>query len=124
MACTAQALPSGSLKNTNWPQGNCWTSLTSTPRPASSACAAWMWGTTICMPLIEAGAEGDGAGRTGWREPHEAHLVADRVVVVQVKANLVNVEILGAVHVRDGDVHQFELPIHARTSFGRVRSGR
>src|SRR6266511_336102 len=118
MACTAQALPSGSLKNTNWPQGNSWTSLTSTPRPASSACAAW--GRT----RPQAGADGDGAGRTGWRELHEAHLVADRVVVVQVKADLVDVEILGAVHVRDGDVHQFELPIHARTSFGRVRSGR
>ena len=37
MACTAQPFPSGSLKKTNEPQGNSWTSLTSTPRPASSA---------------------------------------------------------------------------------------
>jgi hypothetical protein len=43
------------LKNTNQPQGNCWTSLTSTPRPTSSARAAWMSGTTSCMPCTEPG---------------------------------------------------------------------
>jgi hypothetical protein len=50
LSCTAQPLPSGSLKKTNEPQGNCWTSLTSTPRSTSSARAAPMSGTTICSP--------------------------------------------------------------------------
>ena len=48
--CTAQPLPYGSAKKTKRPQGKSWTSLTSTPRSTSSACAASMSATTICMP--------------------------------------------------------------------------
>src|SRR5207247_656975 len=44
ISCTAQPLPSGSLKKTNEPQSNFWTSLTSTPRSTSSSRAACMSG--------------------------------------------------------------------------------
>src|SRR5690606_3328583 len=63
---TAQALPSGSLKNANPTlSSGCgtgrgfspriWISLTSTPRAASSAQAASRSGTTSCRPLREPG---------------------------------------------------------------------
>jgi hypothetical protein len=58
-------LPSGSLKNTNPTLSSSSpgigfsatfvTSLTSTPRATSSACAARMSGTTSCRPLTEPG---------------------------------------------------------------------
>ena len=51
----AQPLPSGSAKNTNRPQGNSCTSLTSTPRPASSRRAASASATTICRPCTDPG---------------------------------------------------------------------
>ena len=49
------AFPSGSAKKTNRPHGNSWTSLTSTPRPARSACAASASSTTSCRPFTEPG---------------------------------------------------------------------
>src|SRR5574341_1212691 len=63
--------------------------------------------------LCDSSADGDRAGRPRRGELHEADLVVDPVVVVGMKAGLVGVEGLGAVHVRDGDCHQFELPVHA-----------
>jgi AraC-like DNA-binding protein len=47
---TDQPLPSGSLKKTNEPQSNVWTSLTSTPRPTSSVRAVSTSDTTSCSP--------------------------------------------------------------------------
>jgi hypothetical protein len=48
-------LPSGSLKNTKRPHGKSWTSLTSTPRSASSARARSALATTTCRPLTDPG---------------------------------------------------------------------
>jgi hypothetical protein len=39
------------------------------------------------------------------------------VIDVQIKADLLGVEGLGAVHVRNGNHHEFELPIHDAASF-------
>jgi hypothetical protein len=39
------------------------------------------------------------------------------VIDVQVEAELVDVELLGTIHVRDGDQHEFELEIHDAPSF-------
>jgi hypothetical protein len=64
----------------------------------------------------EAGADRDRAGRAGRRELHEAHRVADDVVVVGDEAGLLDVERLGAVDVRDGDRDQLELPVHHHRS--------
>ena len=50
ISCTAQPLPSGIAEEDERPQGNDWTSLTSTPRPASSARAASMSETTSWRP--------------------------------------------------------------------------
>ena len=47
------------MKKTNEPQSNSWTSLTSTPRSASSARAPWMSGTTSCSPWTEPGVIAD-----------------------------------------------------------------
>ena len=52
---TAQPFPSGSVKKTNRPHGKSWTSLTSTPRPERSSCAASMSATTSCRPCTEPG---------------------------------------------------------------------
>src|ERR671920_2126990 len=47
------------------------------------------------------GSQGDRAGRSGRRQLDKANLIADPVVVVRVEADLLGVERLGAVHVRD-----------------------
>jgi hypothetical protein len=49
---------------------------------------------------------------------HEANLVADPVVVVDVEADLLGVEGLRTVHVRDGDRDELESPVHEPLSFG------
>lgn len=51
----AHWLPSGSAKVTKCPQARTWTSLTSTPRPASSSWARWMSATTICRDAVPGG---------------------------------------------------------------------
>src|SRR5881396_2464359 len=68
-SCTAQLLPSGSLKKKNEFHGSprpsahtpswlmCWTGLASRPRPTSSARAASMSDTTSCRPFTEPGGE-------------------------------------------------------------------
>ena len=43
---------------------------------------------------------------------NEAKLIADPMIVVSVKAGLLGVEGLGLIYVRDGDLHQFEPPVH------------
>ena len=56
ISCTAQPLPSGSLKKTKRPHGKSCTSPTSMPRPTSSARAASASGTTSWRPSSEPGA--------------------------------------------------------------------
>ena len=60
----------------------------------------------------EPGADRDRARRPGRRDLHEPHLVAHRMVVVEVEARLVDVERLRAVDVGDGHVHEFEPEVH------------
>jgi hypothetical protein len=52
----------------------------------------------------------------------EANLVADLVVMVRVEAGLLGVEGLRAVHVRHGDLHQFESPVHGAPIRGHPRA--
>ena len=85
----------------------CRMSLTSTPRPTSSACAASMSVTTRCVPAYEPGAasvipmpieiEQAEPGGVSWTT---RNVVAGAVVDVEVEAELLGVELLGAVHVR------------------------
>lgn len=56
IACSAQPLPSGSLKKTKLPHGNTWMSLTSTPRSANSLRLASASSITICRPSRDPGA--------------------------------------------------------------------
>ena len=119
IACTAQPLPSGSLKKRNEPHGNSWTSPTSTPRASKLRTR----GVNVRdhelqalngarLHVAEPGADGDRAARPGRRQLHEADLVVDLVVVIGVEAGLLGVEGLRAIHVRDGNLHQFESPVH------------
>src|SRR5688572_832675 len=60
----------------------------------------------------KAGPKGDRAGRPGRRELDEPDLIADPMVMVRMEADLLGVERLRPVHVRDGNLHQFEPPVH------------
>ena len=65
------------------------------------------------------------AGRTGWRELHEANLLAHACVSCSaLNPGLIYVERLGAIHVGDGDRHELELEIHMRLPFRCRRSAR
>lgn len=74
------------------PFSKCLTSLTSTPRPASSARAAATSGTTSCRPCAEPGrlSTTGPVGNTSW----------------------VTVEVLRPVDVGDRNNHDLEFPIH------------
>src|SRR5215212_9848434 len=63
----------------------------------------------------QAGSDRDGAGGSGWGELQEAYLRIDLVVMVQVEADLLGVEGLGTVHIRNGHEGEFQLPIHGRS---------
>src|SRR6266536_4357314 len=52
--------------------------------------------------------------------PYTTLFRSDLVVVVRIEADLVGVEGLRAVHVRDGNPHQLEFPVHGAPSFGAV----
>jgi hypothetical protein len=65
---------------------------------------------------VRAPHDGDRARRAGRCQLHHAE-VAGAVVDVEVEARLLEVESLGAVHVRDGEDHQFECPVHDRASW-------
>lgn len=54
----------------------------------------------------------DGAGRARRRQLHDTKVVAGAVVDVHMKAELLGIESLGAIHVRDGNHHEFERPVH------------
>jgi hypothetical protein len=60
----------------------------------------------------QAGSDRDGAGGSRGGELEEADLRIDLVVMVQVEANLLGVEGLGAVNVRNGHEGEFQLPVH------------
>lgn len=112
---SAQPLPSGSLKKTNRPRGNCWISLTSTPRSARRLDVVdhHLHALQRTRRVVrDARAQADRAGRSLGRELDEAEVVADVVVVVGVEADLL-VERLGAVDVRHGNGHEFELPVQS-----------
>ena len=124
----AHPLPSGSLKKTNLPHGNSWTSVTATPRPSQLGPG----GSHVRHDDLETAhrtrlrvgepvADGDRAGRSGRGQLDEAELIVDLVVVVGVEADLVRVERLGAVDIGDRDRHQLELPIHDGPPSGRLR---
>src|ERR1700680_497995 len=61
---------------------------------------------------VNAARQRDRARRTRWRQLHEAHLVADLMVVFGVEPGALGVERLGPVNVGDRDLNQLELPIH------------
>ena len=91
--CTAQVVPSGSLKKTNDSQGNSWTLADIDPLPKSSARAAWTSLTTTSSSaepglVAEPGAERDRAGRPRWRELNEPEVVVDLGVLVFDEADL------------------------------------
>ncbi|MER8391496.1 hypothetical protein NKH10_06260 [Mesorhizobium sp. M1340] len=60
----------------------------------------------------DAFAHGNRTGRTGRRQLHETYLVAYRVIMIEVKADLPNIKGDGIVDARYGDRDQFQLPIH------------
>lgn len=60
----------------------------------------------------QAGADGDRAGRAGRGELHEAEVGIHLMIVIRVEAELLGVEVLGAIHVRDGDGHEFQFHVH------------
>ena len=62
--------------------------------------------------VAEPRSDRDRAARPGRRQLDEADLVADLVVVVGVEADLLGVESLRAVDVRDRNLHELESPIH------------
>jgi len=54
----------------------------------------------------------DSAGRA-WRcHLHHAKVLAGAVVDEKIESDLIAVESLGAIHVRDGNDHQFKRPVH------------
>ena len=113
LAVAAAALPSGCRrgrrKKTNKPQGKPWTSLTSTPWAASAARAARMSETTICIPSTSRLVHPSHPSRSRSNTPiravslDEAHAVTDLDVHIGDKPGLVDIEVLRAVDVRDGD---------------------
>jgi hypothetical protein len=66
------------------------------------------------------GVQVDRAGRPGWGELDEAHCLADPGVEVDDEADLLGVEALRPVHVRDGNRHHFESPVHGAPSSFRA----
>jgi hypothetical protein len=52
--------------------------------------------------------------RSGRYQLDDAHLLADRAVEVNVEADHLGVERLGAVHIKDGYQHHFKGPVQGR----------
>jgi dihydrofolate reductase len=65
----------------------------------------------------------DRAARSGRGELDDPVALAHRGVVVDVEAELLGVEGLRAVHVRDGDDHHFESPVHEMAPVPSGRAG-
>ena len=68
--------------------------------------------------------QGDRARRPRRRQLHESHLGTDHVVVIGVEPDLVGIEGLGPIDVRDRDRHQFEFPVHDRAPRVGLRAGK
>jgi hypothetical protein len=64
--------------------------------------------------LRDAGAQHDGAGRPGRGELDEPQRVADLVIMIGVKADLIHVERLGPVDIGHRYRNQLDLPVHIR----------
>ena len=62
--------------------------------------------------VVEALADRDRAPGARRRQLDEPDAVRGAFVVVGVEAHLVDVEILGPVHIGDGDKHEFKFPVH------------
>ena len=94
-------------------------SLTSTPRCVNASRAASMSVTTRCVPRYEPGAapvmpfpmviEHADPGGVICTTPE---IVVRRMVDVEAEADLLRVERLCPIHVRDRDEHQLELEVH------------
>jgi hypothetical protein len=67
----------------------------------------------------DAGSERDRAPRARGRELHEPDLVVHLVVVIGVETELLGVERLGAVDIRDRYGDELELPVHALSFLSR-----
>src|SRR5215831_2284143 len=63
-------------------------------------------------------ADGDRTGRAWWRQLNEAQVLVDGVVEVGMEADLVDVEMLGAIDVRHGEEDQLDLHVHTHTING------
>jgi hypothetical protein len=66
--------------------------------------------------------ERDRAGRSGRGQLHDPEVLTGAVVDVQLKAGFLDVEVLGAVHVRDRNHHQLKLPVHGLPSLVRRKA--
>jgi hypothetical protein len=122
----AQPLPSGSLKYMNVAPScgaNCTGSLTSSPRAVSSSYAAFascdaqlhavvrprLRGTGGYLQPVH---EGDGTPGPRRRQLHDPHALHHLAVEIDMEADLVPVELLGPVHVGDGQQDHFEGHVH------------
>src|SRR5207302_11499742 len=74
------------------------------------------------LHVREPAAQRDGAGRPWRGQLHEADLVADLVVVVGVEADLLGVEGLCSIDIRDRDLYELEAPVHAARQCTRLRA--
>jgi len=118
-------LPSGSSKKTNEPHGNSVTSLTCTPRPASSARAACASATVSCIPRAEPGSESTIPCPSAIEHAEPGGVSCTKRipsltvwVVFGDEPNLIGVEGLRAIDVDHGDRHEFELEVHPGLPFG------
>jgi Ca2+:H+ antiporter len=67
------------------------------------------------LQLRKALTDGDGARRTRRGQLHEANVLAHGVIVVQVEASLIDVEILGTVNVTHRHTDEFKFEVHNST---------
>lgn len=62
--------------------------------------------------VVHAHADDDGTPRFGRRQLHDAQVVADSRVVIDDKADLFAVEMLGSIDVGHGNDDNFQFPVH------------
>jgi len=113
--CSAQVLPSGSLKVTNEPHGVAGCHAVRDELPPGRLDI----GHDALHALLRArrhrrdpGAKHDRARRTRRGELHEPQRVVHLVIVVSMEADLLHVECLGAIDIGHRYRHQLDLPVH------------